>query len=417
MTSETIRNKYPALLRKFDGKALIYFDNACTVLKPRPVIKATSDYYAGLGACAGDRSSHRLSWMVQELIEESREAARRFLNAASAQEIIWTKNSTEGINLVASSFPFAKTKNEVVVTSLEHHSNLLPFCEQGRRRHFKVRFARPETSGGLDIDSLKNCITNKTALVAVSRVSNVTGLINPIKEIVAIAHKAGARVLVDDAQYVATHKEDVRADDVDFLVFSGHKIGGPTGIGVLYVKGPFIKALLPYQVGGGTVRNVDIRRGRSEIRYLPSVSRFEAGVQNYAGIIGLKAAIDFLQDIRRKHDIDRHVRELGAYAAGQLSGVKGVALLAKYKAQGPGSIVSFYLTSKSNSLYDFNLFINHALKNHFIAVRCGHHCAQPLHTALKVPATMRLSFFVYNTKQEIDIFLKALKEFIDRGRP
>lgn len=415
MDINKIKKEFPVFQRKINSKKLIYFDNACTVLKPKPVIKAVSDYYQNLGACSGDRSSHHLSWQTQELIEQAREKVKEFINASSTKEIIWTRNSTEGINLVAASFPFKKPKNEVVVTLLEHHSNLLPFYEQSLRRHFKIKIVPPTKDGKLDLNLLEKAITKRTALVAVTHLSNVTGLVYPIKKIALLAHQKEAKILVDDAQYVASHEEDVLKNQIDFLVFSGHKIGGPTGIGVLYVRKPLLKDLLPYNVGGGTIQSVKIQDNNIKVQYLSSPSRFEAGIQHYAGIIGLKAAVDFLESFGQTK-IASWIEELSFYAYKQLKKFKELKFLANYQAQKPSSLISFYFNQKEISLYDFNLFLNYELKDYFIALRCGHHCAQPIHQFLGSPISMRLSFFIYNSKKEIDIFIQALENFLNRKK-
>lgn len=411
MNISKIKKEFPVFQKRINGKKLIYFDNACSVLKPQPVIKAVNDYYQNLGTCSGDRSSHHLSWRVQELIEKSREKAREFINASSVKEIIWTRNTTEGINLIATSFPFKKPKNEVILTLLEHHSNFLPFYEHSKRRNFKIRIVPPTKGGTLDLNLLEKAITKKTALVAVTSLSNVTGLIYPVKEIAFLAHRQGAKILVDDAQYIASHKEDVQEKKIDFLVFSGHKIGGPTGIGVLYIKESLIKNLLPYSVGGGTIQSVSIKENKIKVKYLPPPFCFEAGIQNYAGIIGLGAAISFLE---KQNNIANWVEKLSSYALQQIKKISEVKFLVNYEVQKPSSLISFYFKDKKVSLYDFNLFLNHGLRNYFIAVRCGHHCAQPLHQFLGSPISMRLSFFIYNSKKEIDIFVQALKNFLNR---
>jgi len=410
-----IKKEFPIFQKKINGKKLIYLDNACTVLKPRSVVKAVSDFYQNLGACAGSRSSHHLSWQTQELIEQAREKVREFINASSIKEIIWTKNSTEGINLIANSFPFKKDRNEVVLTLLEHHSNLLPFYEQSQRRHFKIKIVPPKKDGTLDLNLLEKVITKKTALVVVTHLSNVTGLVYPIEKIAFLAHRQGAKILVDDAQYVATHRENVRKNKIDFLVFSGHKIGGPTGIGVLYVREPLLKDLLPYNVGGGTIQSVKIQDNNIKVQYLPSPFRFEAGIQNYAGMIGLKSAIDFLEN-QNQLKINSWIKELSHYAFQKLDKFEKVKFLADYQSQKSSSLISFCFNQKGISLYDFNLFLNHELKDYCIAVRCGHHCAQPLHRFFGSPISMRLSFFIYNSKKEIDIFIQALENFLNLKR-
>lgn len=415
MDFSKIKKEFPVFKNKVDGKKLIYFDNACTTLKPKSVIEAVNSYYQNLGVCSGDRSSHLLSWQVQELIEQAREKVREFINASSTKEIVWTKNTTEGINLVASSFQFKKPKDEVVLTLLEHHSNLLPFYEQAKRRNFKIKIISPNKDGTLDLNLLEKIITERTALVAITHLSNVTGLIYPIKEISSLAHKKGAKILVDDAQYVATHKEDVQKNQIDFMVFSGHKIGGPTGIGVLYGREPSLNNLLTYNVGGGTVQSVKIHNNEINVRYLSPPFCFEAGIQNYAGIIGLKAAIDFLEE-QNQTEITNFVEKLSFYAFEKLKKFSEIKFLADYKNQKPTTLISFYFSNKKISLYDFNLFLNYELRDCFIAVRCGHHCAQPLHQFFGSPISMRTSFFSYNSKEEIDIFVHALENFLNQKK-
>jgi len=406
-----IKKEFPVFRKKIREKKLIYFDNACTVLKPKPVIKAVNDYYQNLGTCSGDRSSHHLSWEVQELIEKSREKVKRFISASSAKEIIWTRNATEGINLVAASFPFGAKRNEVVLTLLEHHSVFLPFYEQSKRRHFKIKMVPPNKDGTLDLNLLEKAITKKTALVSVTHLSNVTGLVYPVKEIAILAHQKGAKILVDDAQFVASHKEDVQKNQIDFLVFSGHKIGGPTGIGVLYARDFLLKNLLPYNIGGGTIQSVKVKENKIKVQYLPPPFCFEAGIQDYAGIIGLKAAIDFLEK-QNQAKITNFIEKLSLYAFEQLKNFPEIKFLANYQDQKPSSLISFYFKNKKISLYDFNLFLNYRLKDYFVAVRCGHHCAQPLHHFLGSPVSMRLSFFIYNTKKEVDVFVQSLENFL-----
>lgn len=413
MKLKQIRKEFPALSKKLNSKELIYFDSACSLLKPNSVIRAINEYCLNYGSCSGNRSSHHLSWQTHDLIEQARETVRNFINATSAKEIIWTRNTSEGINLIASSFPFSKLRNEVVLTLAEHHSNILPFYEQSKRRNLKVRIVPINRDGTLDPDLLERSITAKTALVAVVHLSNVTGLIYPVRRISQIAHRKGAKILVDDAQYIASHKEDVRKNKIDFLVFSGHKIGAPTGIGVLYVREPLLRGLLPYNVGGGTVQSVKIRNNQVKVKYLPGPFRFEAGIQDYLGIIGLKAAVDFIES-QSQDKIADYIEKLTAYAFQKLGRIPEVKFLADYHIQKPSSLISFYFQNKIYSLYDFNLFLNHELKDYCVAVRCGHHCAQPLHSFLGSPISMRLSFFIYNNRKEVDIFIDAFHKFLSR---
>lgn len=413
MNQGNIRKEFPALRNKVKGKRLIYFDNACSALRPKCVIRSVNKFYSSLGVCSGTRSSHLLSWRTQELIEEARETVREFLNASSVKEIVWTKNATEGINLVAATFPFTKTRNEVILSLLEHHSMLLPFYEQARKRGFVLKCIKPAYDGSFDIAALKKSVSKKTALIGVTHLSNVTGLISPVRDIAVIAHQYGAKILVDDAQFVATCRENVKENQIDFLVFSGHKIGGPNGIGVLFIKQACTDGMLTGDVGGGTVESVSFQRGRMKVSYLPFPARLEAGIQNYAGIIGLGKAVRFLREFGQEKTAKK-VKGLSSYAVAQLKQIKEARFLADYAVHDPASIVSFCFNGTKLSLYDFNLFLNHGLKNHVIAVRCGHHCAEPLHDFLGTSISMRLSFFIYNSEEEIDVFTHAMRQFLQK---
>lgn len=409
MTINQIRNQFPALNKKINGKKLIYFDNACSVLKPGFVIDAILSYYRNLGACAGGRSTHLLSQKVEELCEIAREKVKNFIGAKSHKEIIFTKNTTEGINLIAKSFPFSKSKNEVITTNFEHHSNLLPFFEEEKKGRIKLKIFKAEPDGTIDFNKLDKFISSKTALVSVAHISNVLGNILSIKEIAKIAHKKNALILADDAQYVSVHKEDVQRNDIDFLVFSGYKIGGPTGIGVIYGKEELLKKLNPFNVGGGTVEKVWTERNQLKLKYLPIPRKFEAGVQHYAGIIGLGAAVDFIQKIGYRQ-ISKHISFLRQYLISELLKIPQIKILGRPES----SIVSFYFESKKHFAHDFNMYLNYEIRDYVVAVRCGHHCAMPLHQFLKILYSLRISFFIYNMQGEIDIFIGALHKFLEK---
>lgn len=407
MTNDNIRKFFPVLNKKINGKKLIYFDNACSVLKPKPVIEAVLNYYQNLGACAGGRSTHVLSQIVEDLCEEARKKVKDFIGAESEKEIIFTKNTTEGINLIARSFPFKKNRNEVVVTNFEHHSNLLPFFEEENRGRIKLKILEAESDGTINLNKLEKLTSSRTALVSITHVSNVLGNINPIKEIARIVHKKGGIILVDDAQYIGIHQESVKKNDIDFLVFSGHKIGGPTGIGVFYGREGLIRGFRPFNVGGGTVEKVLIKENQLRVKYLSIPRKFEAGVQNYAGIIGLGAAVDFIQKIGYQI-ISKQISLLRSYFLSKFSAIPDIEILGSPQ----GSIVSFVFKSKKYFAHDFNIYLNHDLKDYIIAIRCGHHCAMPVHQYLKISHSLRASFFVYNTEEELDIFLAALNNFL-----
>ena len=376
------------------------------------MIEAVTYYYETLGSCAGGRSDHILAQRTEELTDKARDEIRGLINASFSDEIVWTKNATEGINLVASSLPFIKSKNEVIVFNIEHHSNLLPFYEAQIKGRIRLKILKVRGDGGIDLDKLNKAVTEKTVLVSFAHSSNVLSVIQPAGEIAKIAHSKGAYILVDDAQYIATQKEDVKKNDIDFLVFSGHKLGGPTGIGVLYGKRRLLKKLLPHHTGGGTIERVELRvNGKLRVKYLPAPRGFEAGIQHYAGIIGLAKAANFIKDIGYEK-ISPRVSSLTKYLFLKLKDIEGIKILGDYKNPPDGSLLSFYFKRKDISLYDFNIFLNQQVKEYSILLRCGHHCALPIHQYFHQPLSMRLSFFAYNTNEEIDIFLRALDKYL-----
>lgn len=409
---DSIKKEYPILGRKYKGKKLIYFDNACSLLKPKCVLGAISDYYKNLGSCAGGRSGHILAQKTEEACEKARDRARDFIGARHSKEIIWTKNTTEGINLVANSFPFNGLKNEVIAFNIDHHSGLLPFYEAEKKKKIKLKILSVNREGKIDLDELKKNVTKKTALISFAHASNVLSAVQPVKEIARIAHNRGAYILVDDAQYIATHQEDVIAHDIDFLVFSGHKIGSPTGIGVLYGKKELLKKFSPYQVGGGTVNSVTLdRRGKLKVKYLSFPKVFEAGVQHYAGMIGLAQAITFTRYLGYENIVSR-VNLLTKHLFLKLKKIDDVVIMGDYAAIPSGPLLSFYFKRKDLSLLDFNIFLNHQIKEYSILVRCGHHCALPIHKYFGRDKSMRISFYIYNTEKEIDIFVDSLNRYL-----
>lgn len=410
MDLKRFRSQFPALARLRGGKRLVYFDNACSVLKPRPVIAAVDRYLSGLGACGGGRSGHALSAEVEELCDAARAKTAAFLGAASPNEIIFTSGTTEAVNLAAAAFPFTAAKNEVVVTAFDHHSAMLPFVELQRRGRVKVRLALPGPGWELGADRICPLIGPRTALVVLPLASNVTGQFFPAREVAREAHRRGAFVLADAAQYLATLRADVREAGLDMLAFSGHKLGAPPGTGALYCRADLMRRLGNFKVGGGTVEDVPLRAGLPAPRYFGDHRRFEAGIQNYAGIAGLAAAIDFIgsagQDVLRERAAalaDRARAGLAAAGGARLLGPAG---------QAGGSIVSFVFGDRRIHAQDFNLYLNNELPGHVVCLRCGSHCAIPLHRAAGLAQSVRLSFFAYNTPQEVDVFLGALRAFL-----
>jgi len=397
----------------YDGKRLIYFDNACSVLKARPVIEAVNEYNNLYGSCAGNRSVHYLSLKVNQRCDESRETVRRFINARYPEEIIWTKNATESLNLIASAFRFHRDKKDVIASNFEHHSNLLPFYLLQKKGLIRLKIFELEKDGSFNLDKFSKFLTKKVALVSMMHVSNVTGGQLPIKEIAKLAHNFGALISIDDAQYLATHRQDVMANEIDFLSFSSHKIGGPTGLGVLYIRREVQDLLDNFQLGGGTVQRVKIKKGCLAVELLPAPFRFEAGIQNYSAIFGIKAAVDLINQIGYVA-IGRQTALLTEQLRTALAAISGVKILGG-ETSNNNSLVSFYFTRRRASLEDFNIFLNNELKNCLIAVRCGHHCAQPLHDFLGTsPISLRASFFVYNTPKEVELFIEALQSYLKK---
>ena len=410
MDLTNIRAQFPALKRRVNGKKLVYFDNACSVLKPRPVINAVGHYLSALGACAGGRSGHALSAATEELCHEARTKTAAFINAGSPSEVIFTSNTTEGVNLVAKCFPFTKTRNEVVITAFDHHSNMLPFLEEQERGRIKVKIAGLPGGWALGADQICPLITERTALVSLPRRSNVTGQAFPVEEVAREAHRKGAVVLVDAAQHLSTCAEDVRASGIDMLAFSGHKLGAPPGIGALYCRAPLMRRLANFKVGGGTVSDVILSGGVPRARYFEDYRRFEAGIQNYAGIAGLAAAIDFLGATGLDR-IKGHTSALASLCRRRLLSMPAVEVLGP--ADGDrGPIVSFVFRDKKVFAQDFNIFLNNELPRHVVCARCGSHCAIPLHKSRGVNQSLRLSFFIYNTESEVRVFLEALETYL-----
>lgn len=408
--TERIRAQFPALAVPREGKRLVYLDNACSTLKPRRVADAMHQFYLYGGGCAGKRSSHLLSQEVEEGMNAARAAVARFLNADSPNEIVFTSGTTEGANWIARAFPYPPERREVVLTELEHNSVFLPFHELAEARVIELKLC-PSPGGELDLQALKSLVTPKTALVAMTRASNVAGGVQPVPEAARLAHRQGARLLVDDAQYLSSHREDVRASDVDFAVFSAHKIGGPYGCGVLYGKEPLLNRLRPLKVGGGTVRDVAFADGAWRVAYLDAPQRFEAGVQNYPGMLGLREALAFLEETGHSA-LRAHAAGLVAHAHDRLAAVAGLRVIGRRERLVEGALISFYSERPDFSLQDFNLYLNHELPGHAVAIRIGEHCAHVLHRRLGAPMTARLSFFAYNTRDEVDLAVDALESYL-----
>jgi cysteine desulfurase/selenocysteine lyase len=398
---EKIRKEFPILHQKVNGPDLVYFDNAATSQKPLQVINTLIDYYTGYNANI-HRGIHTLAEQATKAYEATRHAAKEFINAKHLEEIIFiTRGVTEAINLVSHSYgrSFLEKGDEIIVSELEHHSNIVPWqmvCEQ---KGADLKVIPIHDNGVLDIEAFKKLLTAKTRLVVVNHASNALGTINPVKEIAKLAHDAGALILVDGAQAAAHLPVDVQNLDCDFYCISSHKMYGPTGAGILYGKKELLEKMPPFFGGGEMIKEVTFKK----TTYNDLPYKFEAGTPNIADVIGLKPAIDFIQTLG-KPTIAAHEHELLKYAMGQLASLKGVRLIGT--AAQKVSIVSFVV----EGIHHFD--IGQMLDSRGIAVRTGHHCAQPLMERLGIEGTVRASFAVYNTKHEIDKLVEGLERII-----
>ena len=391
-----IRRDFPILHQEIHGKPLVYLDNAATTQKPQAVIDALTRYYS-LDNSNVHRGVHTLSMRATQAYEAARQKVASFINAADPAEIVFVRGSTEGINLVACSYTRCciREGDEVLITAMEHHSNIVPWQILCEERGARLRVAPMNLEGELLLDEFEKLLTPKTRLVAVVYVSNSLGTVNPVGEIVALAHAKGIPVLIDGAQATPHMAVDVQALDCDFFVFSGHKMYGPTGIGVAYGKRALLEKMPPYQGGGDMIASVTFEK--TTYNTLPY--KFEAGTPHVAGVIGLGAAIDYIQSIGLPR-IAAHERGLVAYATQELSSLPGVRLIGTAKEK--ASVVSFVL----EGVHPHD--VGTILDREGIAVRTGHHCTQPVMDFFGVPATSRASFGLYNTRAEIDALVAAI---------
>jgi cysteine desulfurase/selenocysteine lyase len=391
-----IRADFPALRQKVHGRPLVYLDNAASLLKPATVIEAVTRHYERDGANV-HRGVHLLSQRATEAYEKSREAVRRFLGAREAREIVFVRGTTEAINLVAHSYcrPRMHAGDEILITGLEHHSNIVPWQMLGSATGAVLRVVPVTDQGEVRLEDLESRLTSRTRLVAVAHVSNVLGTVLPVAEIAKRAHARGIPVLVDGAQAAGHLPVDVQALGCDFYAFSGHKIGGPTGVGVLYGRAEILADLPPYQGGGDMIERVSFE----ETLFAPIPARLEAGTPNVGGAIGLGAAVDYLSSWGMER-IARWDAELLGYACGALSEIPGLRILGN--AREKSGVISFVL----DGIHPHD--VGTVLDRQGIAVRTGHHCAQPLLERLGVPATTRASFALYNTFEDVDALVEAL---------
>lgn len=392
-----IRNDFPILSRTVYDRQLVYLDNAATTQKPRQVVEAITDEYYNVNANV-HRGVHYLSQQATDLHEEAREKVRRFINARSTSEVIFTRGTTESLNLVASSFceEFMQEGDEVIVSVMEHHSNIVPWQLQAAKRGISIRVIPMTDEGELLLDEYEKLFTERTKIVSVTHVSNVLGTVNPVEEIIRIAHEHGVPVMVDGAQSAPHFAVDVQAMDCDFFAFSGHKMYGPTGVGVLYGKEDWLDRLPPYQGGGEMIESVSFER--TVFERLPF--KFEAGTPDYVATHGLAKAIDYITALGLD-DISRHEQGLTQYAMQQLSTVDNIRIFGT--APRKDAVVSFLVGDIHH------LDMGTLLDRLGIAVRTGHHCAQPLMLRLGIQGTVRASFALYNTKEEIDALVEGVK--------
>ena len=404
-----IRSHFPILTRTVNSKPLVYFDNGATAQKPQSVIDAISHYYAYQNSNI-HRGVHILSREITIAYEEARKTIQLHLNAKLAGEIIFTKGTTESINLVAHCFGKLAIAegDEIIITQMEHHSNIVPWQLLCEEKKAVLKFIPINEAGELMLEELPQLITSKTKLVAFTHISNTLGTINPVKEMIEQIHvlssslredKSRIAIFVDGAQAVAHLKPDVQDLDCDFYVFSGHKLFGPTGVGILYAKEEWLQKFPPYQTGGGIIKTVTLQK----TEFADAPLKFEAGTPHIEGGIGLAAAINYVAEIGFDN-IQKHEHELLEYATKQLNEIQGLVIYgnAKHKT----SVISFNV----GTIHPFD--IGTLLDKYGIAIRSGHHCTQPLWQFYNIPGTIRASFAFYNTFEEVDVFMEALKKSI-----
>ena len=395
-----IRKFFPVLNRMVHNKPLVYFDNAATAQKPQVVIDALCDYYSNYNANI-HRGIHTLAEKATAAYEATRVAVQKFIHAQFSEEIIFTRGTTEGINLVAYTWGRKNihSGDEIIISGMEHHSNIVPWQILCEEKNAVLRVIPVSDKGEISIDDFKNLLSSKTKLVSIVHVSNALGTVNPVEEIISLAHDAGALVLVDGAQSTVHLDIDVQEMDCDFFAFSGHKVYGPTGVGVLYGKKKILEEMPVFMGGGEMIKEVTFEKTTyNELPY-----KYEAGTPNIADAIALKTALDFIKETGKK-SVRNHENELLHYATSQMESIPGLRIIgnAKHKV----SLISFVI--KGVHPQDLGVLLD----NQGIAVRTGHHCTEPLMKRFKIPGTVRASFAMYNTKEEVDMFISALHKAI-----
>lgn len=392
-----VRADFPILSREVYGKPLVYLDNGATTQKPRQVVEAMVDEYYNVNANV-HRGVHFLSQQATDLHEASREVVRAFIHARSTNEIIFTRGTTESINLLAFSLGEAMVRegDEVVVSAMEHHSNIVPWQMMCERKGAQLRVIPMTDEGDLELEALEGLLTKRTRIVCCTQVSNVLGTVNPVKEVVQMAHDKGIPVLVDGAQSVPHMQVDMQDLDCDFFAFSGHKVYGPTGVGVLYGKEAWLEKLPPYQGGGEMIKNVTFQK--TTYNTLPYI--FEAGTPDYVATHALATALNYVNGLGMEN-IEAHERELTRYALEQLQRIEGIRIIGR--AQQRDAVISFLVGDIHH------LDMGTLLDRLGIAVRTGHHCAEPLMRRLGIEGTVRASFALYNTKEEVDVLVDGIE--------
>jgi len=396
MNINDIRAQFPVLDQQVYGKPLVYFDNAATTQKPLCVIDRERDYYLHEN-CNIHRGVHYLSQKATEAYEHARQTVADFIHAKEAREIIFTRGTTESLNLLATAFEHLLFEGKVLVTAMEHHSNLVPWQQMVQRHNGELLVVPMDDKGVLDLEQYKKLLQEGPKVVSIAHISNVLGTINPVKEMVKLAHQYGIPVVIDGAQSIAHHPIDVQDLDCDFFVFSGHKMYAPMGIGGLYGKAEWLEKLPPYQFGGEMVGTVSFEK--TTFNVLPY--KFEAGTPNVGAALGLETAIQFLQSLDRKA-IEEHESQLLQSAIQQLSEIEGIRFIGE--APQRSGLVSFLIDGIHP--YDLGTLIDKM----GVAVRTGHHCAEPVMTRFGIPGTVRASFAMYNTLEEVEVFVNSVKK-------
>lgn len=411
MDIQAIRNDFPILSRKiYDKYPLVYLDNGATTQKPLCVLDAMREEYLNVNANV-HRGVHYLSQQATDLHEAARERVRQFINAGSTREIIFTRGTTESLNLVAYSFSeaYMKPGDEVIISTMEHHSNIVPWQLHAQRKGIVLKVIPITDEGLLDMEAYKELFSEKTKLVSVAYVGNVLGTINPVKDVIRIAHEHGVPCMIDGAQSTPHIKVDMKDLDCDFYAFSSHKMYGPTGIGVLYGKEKYLEEMPPYQGGGDMIGTVSFEK--TTFAELPL--KFEAGTPDYVATHGLATAIDYMERIGMEN-IEAHERELTRYALEQMQTIPGMTIFGPLDATKRDAVISFLVKENGGKSEHFihHLDMGTLLDRLGIAVRTGHHCAEPLMRRYNIQGTVRASLAVYNTKEEIDALVAGIKRIV-----